>query len=190
MCSSVVCLTPCDLGLLLGNRAWTLSRAELCTAQHRWCQSANLSGGIGGWTLVRNIWCYPGWKPLEAQRERQRQSRVWAVLSSLLLFLFCVRGAFPSEAAAVFQHGKSVWGERLRRGEGLTDSPNRGADYIFVCYSLWLSHTITNTHSESRVRLRPWALASRLTIAASTTGVIGQLAPTLQETQHALGGPQ
>lgn len=35
------------------------------------------------------------------------RGRVGAVLSSVLLFLCSNRGAFRSEAAAIFQHGKS-----------------------------------------------------------------------------------
>lgn len=103
------CLTPHDPGLLLGNRATAdlrLSRAELCTAQHRWCQSANLSGGIGGWTLVRNIWCYPGWKPSEAEREKQGEESEppsWAPI--LFCFHVLERGCCRLPA----------WRERVRR---------------------------------------------------------------------------
>lgn len=173
-------LTPCNLKLVLGNRATEFGGlAEHNCAQQQWCQSTNLSGGLADGRLSETFDA-----TLDQIHWRQRQSRSCAVLSALV-------SLSRLGLCAVFSH-IPTWGERLTRAaeerRGLDLKPNRGTESDFVGYFLWLSHRIHHNYSEFRVRLWPWALASCLSIVASTRGVSGHPA-SVQDRQHALCGP-
>lgn len=66
-------------------RAWRLSRAELCTAQHQWCQSANLSGGLADGRLSET---FDATLDESRWRQRERQSRSCAELPTFV-FMLC-----------------------------------------------------------------------------------------------------
>lgn len=125
-CTQWCYLTPCNLKLVLGNWATELGgSAEHNCAQQRWCQSANLSGGLADGRLSETFDA-----TLDQIRWRQRQSCICAVLPAFVSML-PLRG-IRRPCAAIFQHGESGWGERLRRGEGwTTEAPSRSLLALF-----------------------------------------------------------
>lgn len=119
----------------------------------------------------------PWMKTIGGRGRDQVWGRAGAVLSSLLLCLCCVHGAFGMRWLAYSKEvEESGWGVE----GGL---PESSTDKLTLSFSAILSdssYTILNTHSEFRVGLRPWALASHLTTATSKRGVSGHPAPTLR----------
>lgn len=96
-------LTPCNLKLVLGNRATEPGGlAEHNCAQQQWCQSANLSGGLADGRSSETFDA-----TLDQIRRRQRQSRSCAVRSALV-------SQSRLGLCAAFSH-IPTWGERLTR---------------------------------------------------------------------------
>ena len=131
---------PCDLRLVLGNRATDQNCARHIISD----VTALISlGGLADGRLSEAL-------DAALDESHRRQSR--------------------SEAAAVFQHGESGWG-----WEGWTKSPTvKPALLLSVIFSDSLSSYLV-----FRKGFGPWALASFLTGAVTTRGVIGHPAPKL-----------
>lgn len=107
-CAQWCYLTPCDLRVVLGNRATELGgSAEHNCAQQQWCQSANLSGGLADGRLSETFDA-----TLDKIRLRQRQSWICAVLPA---FVCCLCGALGDRVQSYSSMGRAAeesgWGE-------------------------------------------------------------------------------